>query len=989
MNDQRFATQGSKYKNFELKRRVELPEIQCTLLELEHGPTGAKVMHLQTEDEENVFCLSFQTTPESSNGVAHVLEHTVLCGSEKFPVKDPFFAMTRRSLNTFMNAFTGSDFTCYPAASQVPKDFYNLLEVYLDAVFKPNLKKLSFMQEGVRLEFEDPENPKTPLEFKGIVFNEMKGAMSTPDSRLSEALDKALYPDLTYGVNSGGNPKEIPGLTYQDLIAFHKKHYHPSRCLFFFYGNLPLEGHLDFIEENALKGVEKKEPLPPIPPQKRYSHEVRQTIGFPYSAEEDPSDKSLIAFGWLTCHILDQEALLALSVLCTVLLGTDAAPLKKALLKSKLCKQVIAHLVDEFSEIPLAITLKGCRAENAEKLEALIKDTLREIIQKGIPEELLENAIHQLEFHRSEITGDNLPHGLNLFMRAGLLKQHLGKPEDALLVHSLCDRLRKRFLSDPNYLSSLLNKYLLDNKHFVVMVATPDLGLEKEEQRAEKELLAALRNKLDSAAEQEIVSQATELAEFQEEQLSQNLDVLPKVTLEDVSKEAKDYPLLIEDAGPLKVFRHECFTNKIVYADLVFPLPAISEGELPKLKLFTTLLPQMGCGGRSYAENLEFIQAHTGGVGAAEILNIQVNDYNLLDPYFILEGKSLFRKADKLFRLLLDFTLTADFTDTERMKEVILKHFTVLQNNLTRNALRYAINLAASGLSMASRIGQAWGGLEYYYYVKEINDNLDARLKTLADEMEEMKGKILNHKNPHLILACDQEMYATLKTEKFYGLQEIAEKPYTPWKSDYSIKEVPRQGRVIASPVAFTSKIFKSLPYVHEDTPALNIAGHLFDNLTLHPRIREQGGAYGGGAMNNSLSGNFCFYSYRDPNISNTFSAFDESVERILKGDFKESDLEEAKLEIIQGLDSPLAPGSRANVAYTWLREGKTQPVRQFFRDKLLQVSKQEVIEAVKKHIAPMQDMGNVVVFAGKELLEKENDVLISQGKAPLRIEKI
>lgn len=989
MNTKGMTQQGDSYKNFHLTRLVELPEIQCTLLELEHGPTGAKVMHLQSEDDENCFCLSFQTTPENSNGVAHVLEHTVLCGSEKFPVKDPFFAMTRRSLNTFMNAFTGSDFTCYPAASQVPKDFYNLLEVYLDAVFKPNLNKFSFMQEGVRLEFEEPENPKSALEFKGIVFNEMKGAMSSPDSRLSEALDAALYPDLTYGFNSGGDPKEIPNLTYEDLINFHKKHYHPSRCLFFFYGNLPLEGHLDFIEKNALQGVEKREMLLPIPRQKRFEKQARTTVGYPFPAEEDPSDKCLIAFGWLTCHILDQETLLALSVLCTVILGTDAAPLKKALLKSKLCKQVLAHLVDDFSEIPLVITLKGCREEDAEKLESLLKQTLRNIIEQGVPEDLVENAIHQLEFHRSEITGDSFPHGLNLFMRAGLLKQHLGNPEDALLVHSLCDSLRKRFKSDPGYLSSILKKYLLENTHSVMAIAKPELSLSKDELEKEKELLASLRNKMNEEEEKEIVSLAKKLADLQEEQLNQNIDVLPKVTLNDVPKLGKEYPLIIEDAGCLKTFRHNCFTNKIVYADLVFPLPAIQESELPILKLFTTLLPQMGCGGRNYAQNLEYIQAHTGGVGAAEILNIQVHNYNELDPYFILEGKSLFRKADKLFPLLKDFIVSADFFDKERMKEIILKHFTALQNNLTRNALRYAINLAASGLSIASRIGYAWGGLEYYYYIKEIHDNLDARLKTLPQEMEAMGTKILNYKTPHLILTCDDEMYSKLKRESFYGLQEIASKPYTPWKSDYSITEVPVQGRVIASPVAFISKIFKSLPYIHRDTPALNIAGHLFDNLTLHSRIREQGGAYGGGAMNNALSGNFCFYSYRDPNISNTFSAFDEAVQRILKGDFKDSDLEEAKLEIIQGLDSPLAPGSRGNVAYTWLREGKTPEVRQAFRERLLGMTKDEIIQAVKEHILPKFKQGNIVVFAGKDLLDKENDVLIAQGNTPLKIEKI
>jgi Zn-dependent M16 (insulinase) family peptidase len=257
-------------------------------------------MHIATEDPENLFCLSFQTIPDTSNGVAHILEHTVLCGSQKFPVKDPFFAMNRRSLNTFMNALTGADFTCYPAASQVPKDFYNLLEVYLDAVFHPDLKELSFLQEGHRLEFTNPADPQSPLEYKGIVYNEMKGALSSSSARLAEAINQSLFPDVTYGINSGGDPKDIPKLSYKELKEFHQKFYHPSRCLFFFYGNMPLESHLDFIAKHTLDQTEKQPPLPPLPLQPRFKEPVYRTLSYPIAPEEDPTDKALIGLTWLT-----------------------------------------------------------------------------------------------------------------------------------------------------------------------------------------------------------------------------------------------------------------------------------------------------------------------------------------------------------------------------------------------------------------------------------------------------------------------------------------------------------------------------------------------------------------------------------------------------------------------------------------------------------------------------------------------------------------
>ena len=298
------------YRGFRVTKVFPIPELQSILTELTHEATGAQVMHLSNDDPENLFCLSFRTLPDSSNGVAHVLEHTVLCGSEKYPVKDPFFSMMRRSLNTFMNAFTGSDFTCYPAASQVPKDFYNLLEVYLDSVFHPLLNPLSFYQEGCRLEFSSPQDPESLLEYKGIVYNEMKGALSSSTTRLVEVINETIFPDLTYGYNSGGDPKSIPTLTYEKLRDFHAKYYHPSRCLFFFYGNMPLKGHLDFVAEQVLENAKPLPHLPPLKRQPRFKEPKVKVDYYPISPDEDPKDKTLIALAWLTCHVLDQQDLL-------------------------------------------------------------------------------------------------------------------------------------------------------------------------------------------------------------------------------------------------------------------------------------------------------------------------------------------------------------------------------------------------------------------------------------------------------------------------------------------------------------------------------------------------------------------------------------------------------------------------------------------------------------------------------------------------------
>ncbi len=946
-------------------------------------------MHIDNEDPENLFCLSFQTLPSTSNGVAHILEHTVLCGSEKFPVKDPFFAMQRRSLNTFMNALTGSDFTCYPASSQVPKDFYNLLDVYLDAVFHPKLNELSFLQEGHRLEFSNPKDPTTPLEHKGVVFNEMKGALSSPSSRMNELLNSALFPDITYGINSGGDPKNIPELTYQELRDFHKTYYHPSRCLFFFYGNLPLEGHLDFIADHLLNHVDGAAPLPRIPLQRRFKEPKRIVGGYPALEDETFQDKAMVSFGWLTCHILEQQVLLALNVIEIILMDTDASPLKMALLKSGLCKQASCFMDSEISEVPIVISLKGCNVETADEIENLIFKTLEKIVHQGIPLEQVENAIHQLEFYRSEIVGDHSPFGLSLFMRSALLKQHGGDPENGLKIHTHFDELRRRNLADPNYLTNLIKKYFLTNPHFVRVVLTPDKDLSAKELSEEKATLTAIQKNLTTEETTEIIRKSADLETLQKKQEEDSFDCLPKVTLADVPRASRVFPLTQEKIGEVEVFHHNCFTNEIVYADLVFDLPNIEEKDLAYVRLLTTLVAQMGCGGRSYDKNLEYIQANTGGIGAFLTLNLQAQDHRQFHPSLFIRGKALHRKANKLFPLINDMATSVDFTDIPRLKEVIFKQYTGLQSSLNQNSLKYAINLSAAGLDIPSKIANIWYGLDYFWMMKNLAETFDQSAHNLVNKLLELKEKLFCLENPHLIITSDAAMYDEIKGNQLYGLKNLITKPFKPWQGDYSLGEPYSHARIITSPISFTGKVMKTVSYTHPDAPALNIAAYMLDNLTLHTLIREKGGAYGGGAVSNSMSANFYFYSYRDPNIASTLEAFDKSVHNLVKGKFQESDLEEAKLEMIQAMDAPVAPGNRGDLAYGWLREGKTLEVRQAFRDRVLSLTREQVIAAVKNHVVNSLSSATIVVFAGRELLEKENAKLIAQGRHPFPLESI
>ena len=981
-----FSSVGATYRGYRVSKIVPVDEIRCTLRELIHEPTGATVLHLENDDPENLFCLSFRTYPSSSNGVAHILEHTVLCGSKKFPVKDPFFCMMRRSLHTFMNALTGSDFTCYPASTQVPQDFYNLLDVYLDAVFYPNLEELSFRQEGHRLEFTDPLDASTPLQYKGIVYNEMKGAMASANARLYNRIGQELFPDLTYGYNSGGDPKAIPDLSYDEFRAFHRDYYHPSRCLFYFYGNLPLKRHLDFLADNVLEDTQAVPDLPKLPKQKRFTQPVVAEDVYPIGPDESSEKRAYISFAWLTCDLLEQEELLALNVLDSVLMDTDASPLRYALLQSGLCTQVGSSIDDEVSEVPYVLTARGCEAESADQFEKVLRETLNRLADEGISPQLIDSAIHQLEFQRSETTGDGAPFGLDLFWRSALLRQHQGNSESGLIIHTLFAQLRGRLEKDPNYLSKLIRKHLLENPHRVRVVLRPDKELTAREFQEEQEVLSRLQESLTPEAAQQIVQQAEALYAFQKDQDNQDLTCLPRLGMADIPSETQDYPLESETIGKLKVFRHSCFTNGILYANLSYNLPFLAEDELSLVRLFTSLAAQLGCGGRDYRENLRYLHQHTGGVGLSLSTNLQATDSGSMLPTLQIRGKSLYRKVDRLFPVLKDLVQSIDLTDRERIVELLQKQQTALEASFTSHAMRYALKQSACGLDVPSRVQEAWTGLEYYRTIRQLVQDLGTQLPRLLDKMEELKERVLGLAEPHLVLACDETFYEAIREQRFFGLEDLPVRVAAPWRSEYALPACASYSHTVASPVAFTGKTLRVVGYLHQDAPALSLVGSLLENKILHQRVREKGGAYGVGAGNNPMAGHFSFYAYRDPRISTTLQAFEDAVQHIADGHFTEEDLVEAKLEVIQGADSPVAPGSRASLAYSWLRSGKTLERRQAFRDRLLAATREEVAHAVRTHLVPQLREAPTVVFAGKELLDKENQKLEEEGHQPLPI---
>ncbi len=809
----------------------------------------------------------------------------------------------------------------------------------------------------------------------------MKGSLNSGDTRLWHALMQALCPDLPYAYNSGGDPQEIPSLTYKQLLHFHETYYHPSRCLFFFYGNLPLQGHLDFISEQALKNISRAPSLPPIKHQERFSTPLSKELSYAINETDDPQKKTLIAFGWLTAPIEDQHAILALSILDSILMDTDASLLKAPLLASGLCTQVSAFIDTDMSEAPYVIVCKGCEKEQGEALKKILLTTLEEIILKGIPSHLVDTALHQQEFERSEITGEHAPFGLTLFMRSALAKQHNCPPENALMIHSLFEKLLEQ-VKDPRYLPGILKKHLLDNPHFVQITMTPDKTLLAKEQEEEKKCLQEIQSKLSEIQIQNIQNKTKELAHYQKAAEKQCIECLPKISVDAIPPQVRSFTLQEQQCRNLHVFHHEGFTNHIVYADLIFDFATISEDDLPYVQLMLSLLGEVGVGARDYKANLEYIQTHTGGLSASSALYVQTTAPYQMRPCLILKGKALARKADKLFSLLAEISTSLRFDEKKRIKDLLAQLYTALQNKLNRNALRYAIQHALSGFSTPSHISEAWNGLSYYYTIKELLSDLESNLPKVIDKLSSLKEKLFCSKNPQLVLSCDLNTYEHLHQKDFFGLADLPQKEFVPWQPHYPLALVPSQARLIPSPVAFTCEAFKTITYTHPAAPFLSIATHLLDNIFLHSKVREQGGAYGVGAHFAPMLGHFYFHAYRDPHIAQTLTAFHNSIESLAKGSFSSRDLEEAKLGVIQQLDVPLAPAARAMAAYSWLREGKTQAMRQTYRDQVLAATPKDIQQAVESELLPKKESGVVVTFADGQLIERENKFLAQKGCA-------
>ena len=958
------------HPDFELLRREPIEALQFVVESYRHTITGARHLHLVADDSHNAFLVAFLTVPSDSTGVAHILEHTALCGSKRYPVRDPFFMMLRRSLQTFMNALTSSDWTAYPFASQSRKDFDNLMNVYLDAAFFPNLQALDFAQEGCRIELSKPEDPDSDLVYKGVVFNEMKGAMSSAPRLLWQTLSHHLFPTTTYHFNSGGDPEHIPDLTWSDLRAFHARHYHPSNATFMTFGDIPAAEHQATFQENVLKS------FGPMPIDFQVQDEVRLTapitVTAPYAMDGggEMAHKTHIALGWLLGNSIDQESLLRAHLLGGVLLDNSSSPLLHALETTPLgsAPSPICGLDDSGREMVFACGVEGSEADRADAVETLIFDVLHKVATEGVPFEQVASVLHQLELSRREIGGDGMPYGLKLMLTALPVTLHGGDPVTALALDSILDKLREE-IKDPEFIKTMVRSLLLENVHRVRVILTPDAHMNERLAAEEAERLRQKKTTLDAETLQSIVERAEALKKRQEEE--DDPEILPKLHLSDVP-ETMSIPELFkrEEAGfPTTWF--QCPTNRLVYQQVVIETPAMEESLLDLLPIFSSCLTEVGCGGRDYLQTQAFQASISGGIGARASVRGAVHNIQEFRSSFLLSAKALTRNHGALAELLCETWETPRFDEHSRLRELIAQMRASSEMRITDNGHALALSAASANLTPSAAINNRWGGLDAIARLKQLDNALNdpQALAEFAEKLEAI-GEIIRRVPRQLLVVGEEPDFAAIKgTLERQWRQKIPSAEGSTWTT-CALGLQENRAWATVTPVHFCAKAYGAVHYAHPDAPVLSVLGQFLKNGFLHKAIREQGGAYGGGAGFDSDSGTFRFFSYRDPRLGETLADFDRSLHWLTDTRHEDKSLEEAVLGVISSIDRPGSPAGEARRAFHDTLHGRTPEQRRLFRGRVLQVTVDDLRRMVPTYLKP--ELACIGVVSNAVALKKE-----------------
>lgn len=965
---------ATAHSAFELINQSPIEALNLSVEHYRHKKTGAVHYHLASNSEENVFLVALRTVPQDSTGVAHILEHTALCGSQRYPVRDPFFMMLRRSLNTFMNAFTSSDWTAYPFATQNRKDFGNLLDVYLDAVFFSRLDPLDFAQEGHRVEFADADNSDSELVYKGVVFNEMKGAMSSINSVLWDKLCYHLFPTTTYHYNSGGDPEHIPALSYADLKAFYDSHYHPSNAIFMTFGNIPAHEHQSEFEQKALAKFDALDNRIAVPAEQPLPQPLQITETYAWDDSADCSEKTHIVMGWLLGESTSLQQLLEAQLLASVLIDNSASPLMHMLETTELGQSPspLCGLEDSLHELVFCCGIEGSQAQHRDALEQAVLAVIDDVAQNGVPLEQLQAVLHQIELSQREISGDGFPYGLQLILTALGPATHYRDPLDLLNLEPALEKLREQ-IKDPAFIKQLAQRLLLDNQHRVTLVLTPDTELSQQRVEQEQARLAALKATLNDDEKQAIIDQTNALLARQEQ--VDDVNILPKVGIEDVPQQIPELTPVVNGSNPCTHTGYAQGTNGLVYQQAISPLPALTDDQLSLLPLYTSVLTEVGLGDSNYVQTQQRHASEVGAISASFTLRAHIDDPQALQSYLVISSKALGRNASAGAKLMRETCERARFDELPRLRDLISQQRARQEQAVTGNGHVLAMAAASAGLSPLAAINHQLGGLQAIRSIRHLDQTLEDN-SALADFGEQLQAlhQHVQHSPRQLLSIASPEALAPMMSTVSAVWDGALHQQLGEHFSRTSAVEQRRQLWIANTQVNFCARAYPTVTVNHPDAAPLTVLGGVLRNGFLHRAIREQGGAYGGGASQDASVAAFRFYSYRDPRMTATLDDFDQAIAWLHSETPSAQAIEEAVLGVISSLDKPASPAGEAKQHFHNRLFGRSHEQRSLFRNRVLAVSADDLLRVSALYLRPEQ--ASTAIISNSAALSSERELI-------------
>lgn len=951
------------YYGFELIEEKSLPDIQSVARVFRHTKSGAQLVYLENADDNKIFSIAFRTPPPDNTGVTHIIEHSVLCGSRKYPVKDPFLQMMKSSLYTYLNASTYPDKTIYPVASRNDKDFRNLMDVYLDAVFYPNFydQPEIFQQEGWHYELNDKSQPIT---YKGVVYNEMKGAFSTPEGVLWRTLPGAVLPDTIYGYISGGDPEKIPDLTRVQFLAYHKKYYHPSNSYIYLYGNLNILDTLKYLDEEYLSAFAKKEIDSRIALQPRFEQKRDVTAEYSVLSTDTTADKTYLSMSFVLKPVTDWETFEAFQVLENLLLGSPDAPLKRALIKAGIGKNVYGDISGGLQPI-FSIVVTNANEDDKDRFERTIRSTLEEMVAKGIDRELLKATFNISEFRQREtIIGANTKgllynqESLNLWLYGG----------DPILPLTVNRELKQKALSG-RYLEQLIRKFLLDNPHSATLVFKPKPGLEQQKTEQINAKLAKLKAGLSDRELEDLVAQTHHLKQSQAaSNTPEELAKLPVLSLNDINPKAEPYPLEEKLESGIKVLFHPQFTNEIAYVDLYFDSTAVSQQQLPYLYLLAELLGKVNTDKHNYLQLATELKAKTGGVSFGAYAYPRSNNKEVYYPKFKVSAKALMENLPQMLDLTDEIINSSDFSDQQRLKELLQKIKAQRQAELLNNPTGLAAGRILAYMSPAAAYSEM-GNLSFYEFIAELEKSLPDKGPEISRNLADVAKKVFNKNNLLVSVVMPSKDYPKFQQNFSKLVNHISVQPST--RNVYEFELEPRnEGILTAGKVQYVAKAYNYRDLGYEYSGKMKVLQTILNNEYLWNRVRVLGGAYGS-SVRFDRSGNILFLSWRDPNLRETLSVYQGVSEYLRNFNPTDRDMENYIISTIGKTDGPFTPYAKGQAATAAYISGLSFTDRQKERDEILATTPEDIRQFAEMFAS--LETQNYVCVVGSEAKLTEN----------------